>query len=347
MPLPVQPASTDLIFPLPPEGETWDPCLIHTHYFGFCVPEARIGALTYIRYQPGFPLCGGGVELYRGLDNLTLTTVDHIDYELTMPWPSVSADGRTVTTQNGLSFTFLEPGRRMHVSYAAPDGNASIEVDATAVTPLCARGHVMPDEVDHTSQQPGGSEQFMHMTGTLTLAGERHEVDCHYIRDRSWRQIRKEARDVADYPPITWTPMYFGDHLAFNQIGFEDPACGPVWRDAFDIPDGARTHNWGWLCRDGELLDITRVRRKVTRAHPIHLAPLAQEMEITDEHGDTYLVRGEAIAFAPIPGWHNLASLEALTRWEDETGAVTHGPAQTFWGQRGGLAIRHAQQFTL
>jgi hypothetical protein len=155
MPLPVQPPETDLIFPLPAAGEQWDPCLIHTHYFGFCVPEARLGALTYIRYQPGFPLCGGGVELYRGIDNLTLTTVDHIDYELTMPWPAVEEAGRRVTTQNGLSFHFEQPGRRMHITYAAADGSALVDVHAEAVTPLCARGHVLPDEELHTSQAPG------------------------------------------------------------------------------------------------------------------------------------------------------------------------------------------------
>lgn len=33
-----------------------------------------------------------------------------------------------------------------------------------------------------------------------------------------------------------------------------------------------------------------------------HLVALIQEMEMTDECGDTYLVRGEAIGFAPIPG---------------------------------------------
>ena len=31
------------------------------------------------------------------------------------------------------------------------------------------------------------------------------------------------------------------------------------------------------LYRDGELLDITRVRRSVSRLHPIHLAPLIAE----------------------------------------------------------------------
>ena len=345
MPLNTQPPESDLIFPLPPEGEQWSPWLIHTHYFGFCVPEAQIGGLTYIRYQPGFPLCGAGVEFYRGLDNLSLPALDHIDYQLTMPWPEVS--GNKVTTQNGLSFDFVEPGKKMRISYAAADGSAALELEADAVTPLCARGHVLPDESDHTDQTPGGSEQFLHMTGELTLDGRRYDVDCHYIRDRSWRQLRTEDPAASAYPPISWTPMYFGDHLSFNQIGFEDPASQPVWIDAFDIPEGSPTHNWGWLCRDGELLNIERVSRTVSRIHPIHLAPLAMEIVVTDERGDSYRVRGEAIAFAPIPGWHNLVSVESLMRWEDETGAVTHGPAQTFWGTKGARAMLSAREFQL
>ena len=58
-------------------------------------------------------------------------------------------------------------------------------------------------------------------------------------------------------------------------------------------------------------------------------------------------MRGEAIAFAPIPGWHNLASVETLMRWEDETGAVTHGPVQTFYGPKGGAALRRATEFSV
>ena len=33
----------------------------------------------------------------------------------------------------------------------------------------------------------------MHAVGTLTLNGERYDVDCYAVRDRSWRQIRKDT----------------------------------------------------------------------------------------------------------------------------------------------------------
>jgi hypothetical protein len=77
MSLGLQPPSSDLVLPLPGAGETWDPYTVHTHYFGFSVPEARIGAFLYIRYQPAFPLSQGGVCIFRGFDNYSPVDIDH------------------------------------------------------------------------------------------------------------------------------------------------------------------------------------------------------------------------------------------------------------------------------
>ena len=63
MPMPTQPPESDLILPLPGPGESWDHHTIHTHYFGFAVPEAAIGVFAYIRYQPTFPLSQGGIVI--------------------------------------------------------------------------------------------------------------------------------------------------------------------------------------------------------------------------------------------------------------------------------------------
>ena len=60
---------TDLWLPRPGEAERWDPHTIHTHYFGLCVPEAEIGVFVYVRAQPVFGLCSGGVCVFRGLEN--------------------------------------------------------------------------------------------------------------------------------------------------------------------------------------------------------------------------------------------------------------------------------------
>jgi hypothetical protein len=336
MPHSTQPPETDLLIPLQPDGDDWDPHMVHAHYFGFCVPEAALGVLTYIRYQPHFPLAGGGVLVYQGLDNFTHTDALFQDYQLTLPWPTI--EGNAVTLANGLTFDFVEPGRRARVVYRSTDGEVSLDVEATAVSPLIARGHVIPGEELYVGQSPGGSEQFMHCVGEIVVGGERHEVDCHYPRDHSWRQVRKEGREANMHPPVTWTPMYFGADLAFNQIGFDAPDTRPAWLDAYSVPEGAPTHHFAWVSRGGELIDVVRVRRTVTESHPLLFAPLKMEVEAVDEAGDTYRFKGEAIALAPVPAWPNVAAFDSVIRWEDDNGRVAYGPAQSVWNQR----VQHA-----
>jgi hypothetical protein len=334
----VQPPDTDLIIPLPGQGESIDPHTIHTHFFGFCVPEVPLGVYTYIRYQPYFPLSQGGVAVFKDLENLVSTDMSFLDYQMTMPWPRI--DERTVTTANGLSYRFVEPGRHVLVSYRSVDGEASIEVEATAVTPLAARGHVAPSEEIHKTQDSGGSEQFMRYVGEIVLRGERYEVDCHYPRDRSWCQVRKEARDANIHPPVSWTPIYFDEELAFSQVGIEAPDSAPQWAGGFEIPDRAPTHHFGWVCRSGELRDVTRVRRNVVRAHELLSVPLRMEIEAEDSAGETYRFSGEAIAFSPIPTWPNAASFDSVFRWEDGHGRTGYGPVQTLWSERAARALK-------
>src|ERR1700683_4571523 len=114
MPIATQSPATDLILPLP-DGQDWDPHTIHTHYFGFSIPEADIGAFLYVRYQPAFPLSQGGVCVFRGLDNLEFGDMEFIDYRITMPWPEI--DGNVITTANGLRIAFIEPGRAARVTF--------------------------------------------------------------------------------------------------------------------------------------------------------------------------------------------------------------------------------------
>jgi hypothetical protein len=49
MPFGIQSPDPDLLIPLPADGEHWDPHLIHTHYFGFSVPDAELGGFAQPR----------------------------------------------------------------------------------------------------------------------------------------------------------------------------------------------------------------------------------------------------------------------------------------------------------
>jgi hypothetical protein len=333
MPIATLAPETDLILPLPAPGETWDPHTIHTHYFGFSVPEAQIGAFLYIRYQPAFPLSQGGVAIFRGSDNVELLDMAHLNYEMTMPWPQI--DGATITTENGLRIEFLEPGRVARITYDSGDGT-SLDVTQTAVTPLLLRGHVMPGE-EHASDPslaPGGSEQVMHCVGTLTLDGEEFAVDCHTPRDRSWRQTRVETRGAVPVPPVCWTPMYFGDDLIFNQISFEAPDTNPAWEGIYQLPPDRPTHHFAWLHQGADTLEIVRVRRDVTAYHPVTHAAQAQTIEAEDEHGTVHRFTGEAIAMACLPAWPNTSFHDAVYRWESQDGRVAHATCQEIWFDR-------------
>jgi hypothetical protein len=327
-----QPPETDLIVPLP-DGEQWDPHTIHTHYFGFSVPEARIGAFLYVRYQPAFPLAQGGVCIFEGLDNHAVIDMAFLDYEITMPWPDI--EGTRITTANGLQIEFVEPGRVARITYRSRDGRTSFDVVQTAVTPLLARGHIMPGEEQHhdPGRSPGGSEQFMHCVGELVLQGERHEVDCYAPRDRSWRQVRTEQQGGAvAMPPIGWSPMCFGGgDLIFNQISIEAPDTEPGWKGIYDVPEDRPTHHYAWLYEDGEVREITRVRRNVLARHPVTHSALSQEIEAEDDRGRVHRFMGEAVAASPIPAWPNAAFFDSVFRWEDEQGRLAHSTYQEIW----------------
>ena len=327
----IQPPETDLVIPLPEEPGL-DPHTIHTHYFGCSAPEAELGAFIYIRYQPAFPLSQGGVCIFRGLDNVQPLDLEFLDYQITMPWPEV--EGNTITTANGLRLEFTEPGRVARITYRSPDGATSLELVQTAVSPLLARGHVVPgEELDSDrSLSPGGSEQFMHCTGELVVRGERHAIDCFAPRDRSWNQVRTEAPGGAvAMPPVGWSPMCFGEDLIFNQISIESPDTDPAWAGLFEVPADRPTHHFAWLYAEGELREVTRIRRNVLEYHPQLYAALRQEIEAEDAEGRTYLFKGEAIAMAALPAWPNASFRDSVYRWEDESGRVAHGTYQELW----------------
>lgn len=337
----VVPPETDLIIPLPGPGETWHPETIHTHFFGCPVGDQAMSLFMYIRYLPAFAACQGGVLVYSGTDNLVLADLAFHDYRLAMPWPTV--DGNRITTVNGLTLDFAEPGQRTEIAFSSADGSVSFELTARAVTPLAARGHVLPDEAISAENSPGGSEQFVHFAGELSLGGRTIAIDANGIRDRSWRQVRSERLQANLHPPLCWTPVYFDEGFAFNAIGFEAPDCDPPWLAAYDLPAGTPTHVFGWVSRDGDVRRITRIHRRDTARHPVFLHPLATEMTIEDDGGDTAHLRGETVAFAPLPQWFNVVTFESIMRWEDDRGHIAYGNFQSIWNYKAQQAMRSAR----
>lgn len=328
-----QPLESDLWIPKPADGETWPDHTIHTHYFGFSIPEATppIGVFIYIRLQPVYNLSSGGAMVFRGLENTKPLDVEHCNYINTLPYPEFKTtdEGTNILEiKNGLTVEFLEVGKKMRITYNGKDGT-TFDVTQEALTPLLVRGHVFPNEDAHhdPSRAPGGSEQFMSCVGSLTLHGEKYEVNCTPIRDRSWRQVRVE--DEVPYPPVAWSPMYFGPHLSFNQVGFDSTQ---VWADAFSIDKSKPTHYFAWVLVDGVKREVVRVNRQITKWHPSLYAATAQTIEAEDDQGTIYRFKGEAVAQANLPSWPNGIFVDSVYKWtNEETGEVCHATYQEAW----------------
>jgi hypothetical protein len=329
--LQLQSPSFDMYMPLPSEGMRLDPCTILTYYFGFSVPEAKIGAFIYGRNQPAFPLSQGGVCIFRGTENIDFLDMAYSDYSNTMVWPEVGTNHIQYT--NGLRIEFLEPGKRARLTYSSKDGGTSFDLVQTAVTPLLARGHVVPGEDLHRDSKllTGGLEQMMRCTGKLVLNGERYDVDCFNARDRSWGQVRPEGKRAVAAPPVGWSPMYFGEDYMFNQVSFEALDTNPPWKSLYAIPDTAPTFHFAWIIVDGEMRSIKSVHRHVTRHHPILCAAMEQTIRAVDETGRIHTFRGEAVAMSNMPSWPNAALRVGVYKWTDEAGRVAHDTYQEMW----------------
>lgn len=343
MALQIHPPESDLFLPrLPAGSENVHPYTVHTHYFGFTVPEAGIGAYLYARYMPAFGLSQGGPTIFRGMDNVSLLDAEYHDYRATMPWPTVSEN--VITFDSGYRIEFPIPGELALLSYRSPDGAVAFDLEQRAVTPLLARGHIVPGEEDHhddPARLSGGTEQFMHCTGNLKLHGETFDVDCYAVRDRSWNQVRLETPGGAKRSPaVGWSPAYFGEDLSFNVTSIEHPSTDPGWRGVHELADDTQTSYYRWMVRDGQPVEIVDVRRNVFEYHPVLNAAVRQELELVDATGKRHRFEGRALSMTPMHSWPNIAFCDSVHRWEDEAGRVAHCTYQEIWWDRDQRANR-------
>ena len=309
--------------------------MLYTYYHGIHIPEERIGSYIYLLHRPTFGLVQGGVLIFQGDQNHDPLDMAYMDYEMTMPWPKL--DENSLTTDNGLRIEFVELGRKNRLTYRSPEGDTHFDITAEALTPLFARGHIIPGEEHHgdPSKKPGGTEQMMRMTGELVLRGKSYEVDCFNPRDRSWSQIRTESRhrraEIETLPPVGWTPMYFGDDLIFNSAGYLTPTTGPNWEGLYEVDPERPNHYFAWMIVDGEDRPVKRVIRTVHESHPFLHSAQRQEVEVELEDGETFKFSGETTAMCNAVAWPNAAIRVGTSHWRDESGRECDNTYQEMW----------------
>ncbi|HEY8545890.1 MAG TPA: hypothetical protein VIL36_12610, partial [Acidimicrobiales bacterium] len=253
-----------------------------------------------------------------------------------LPLPDLDAlDLRDARLPNGNHLQVLEPLTSYRVRYHDPgrfeadlrfDGIMAPSSHPIGVAPFWRGRHF---------------DQPMHVTGTVVLHGERLEVDCLSVRDRSWGP-RPQGPDPrkpkpkptggadgaggADGTPGTQRPSRPPEGVGYP-FGTADGRNGWLLYTRPTVVDGVATDelSTGYLLRDGEYGHLVAGRRR-TWLDPETRWIRRVEIEAVDEHGRELAVAGELVARHGEPGE---PSGTGLFRWEWD-GLVGWGEDQTY-----------------
>ena len=286
--------------------------LTETWYWNFAVPEKAINCHVYCWVHPNLDVVTAGLFVYRGLKAQHLAA-EFFDMQTYLSMDVVGAGGRNIHVPNGLRMDVIEPLQHIHMGFADPQRQTAIDVDMRALAE-----RIMRDNNKHF-------EQIMHCQGELTLRGEVHQVDCYKVRDRSWGELRPEGN--SPLPAYTWmTGVFHQGDLAFNLCLHDDPATDPGLARDFPL-DSSQMIKDGWIWREGRKLRL-RGATKRTKRHPLLLAPLSHDIEMVDQEGRIYRMKGEIISSLPWAGWSNHMCHIGQARWTLQDGSIGYGESQ-------------------
>jgi len=283
----------------PPTSD--DPWWQETAWFTFVVPERRLTCYVYPWIKPNQGILGGGVMVWDDRGRHPWDAL-HWDYQWTYPYPE-PGDLRAITFPTGIGMRCVEPMQTYRVTYDHP--RCSIDVTFEAILPA----HVLGPEDDTSGTFSGHIDQQGHVTGVITVDGDRMEVDCFAMRDRSW------GRRVP-------TP---GLHIGYD-------LCAEA-RSAFvvfsqpDAPGTPIVENFGYLWRDDEQSPLRSGTRVLERDG---VWPTRVIVRAEDAAGRAFEAVGDVrnhMCFQNLPSMLNLVG---LVRWEYEG---SDGRATVGWGE--------------
>lgn len=151
-----------------------------TTWWSFNVPQRGIAGWLYTQIKPNLGICTGGAFLY-GPDAHLPWELPYFGWFSHQPLPD-PLELTDATFRNGVSVRVVEPGMSYELGYRFRDQTEFLaDLRFDGLTP----------PVPHVSGAPpftGSSHYDQHgrVTGTLELRGERIDVDCFAVRDRSW-----------------------------------------------------------------------------------------------------------------------------------------------------------------
>jgi hypothetical protein len=288
-------------FHTPPTDDRW---FTETCWFSFNVPERKMGGWFYAWARPNMGLTGGGFFVWD--DTATEPwAIPYYKYQHTQPLPA-GADLRDFTWPESFSVKVLEPLTRYRLTFRDRD-IVAIECEFDALFPP----HGFKSGEPPFATQPH-LDQMGHITGEMTLHGERIAIDSYSIRDRSWG------------PRL--------DHRG-GRIGYPFACAEDIAFCAFTIPNRNRSDenepvNHGFLWQDGEKRQIVSGIRNVTR-DPIKNWPTQMTVKAVDEAGRNLVAVGTVESRMMHLSPRGVSCFSSI-RW-DVNGKPAYGEDQDVW----------------
>ncbi len=314
-----------------------DPYWTETTWWSLNVPERHMGGWLHAAYGANQEKVTWRVFLWdpSGADPGRL-----VYYRLMPDVPmAAGADLRDHRFPGGgFRVRMLEPLMDYEVTYRDPDAEVSIEFEHRSVGPP---RRFTPGEAP--AMHNPHLDQLGHLTGLVTVRGERIALDCWSVRDRTWgprgghhsqsqkpAYVRGEHR-VAHPGGPRWREVERERGRGRIQyiFGHTDGQTGFL---SFVRPQDGDARGWsplnvGWLLREGvfERLDKTKSRMRNFR-DPRTGWSAHMEVDLTDVAGRHMEAEGFAVSHMCEHG----AGSNALMRWEYD-GHIGWGEDQDGW----------------
>jgi hypothetical protein len=276
-----------------------DPSWAETAWFSASIPERGIGIWTYPFFRPTLGVMSCAVVVW-GPDGRELWQQPYHRLYWHMPIPAgLRLSGFELP--NGLGYRMREPLNAYEITYTDGD-EISLELTFTGIHPAHAFG---------VEEGRGHIDQLGRVQGEVSLHGERLEVDCISMRDRTWSPRREERNS-------TWVGYSYGavsDREAFH--------CATRLER-----DGEVRLMTGFALRDAEVEELVAGARHVVRDRDGR--PSGITISGRDRRGASVEAKGEVVsqtAFLTSPYFVWVS----LVRWTLSNGAVGWGEDQETW----------------
>lgn len=268
-----------------------DPWEAETCWFTFNVPERKIAAWLYGVAYPNKGISSGGVFVWDDTAQVPWE-LPYYYYTHAQTLPE-DRDLRDFTFPNSFSIRMLKPLMDYRLSYLDRD-LISVDLVFRGITePHPFMSGKPPFRTAAHFDQPG------HITGEITLHGERIPVDCFSVRDRSWGP----------------RPEHRGGRIAYDHGTASGQDAFLVFARPQEVgADGWEPVNHGYFIADGARAQIERGRRRVER-DPHTAITTTVTVDAEDVMGRQFTARGTSMSRMFFPR-ANLVNLNSLVYWE-------------------------------